>query len=146
MKKIICITAILSAVVMLTACCGFVGNEGNPGGIVDNVKILEGKTSYKYTDRDMEEAIQTIKDYFENNFGGCTLIELEYAGDYVSRQEGGWAKKNDTDEIIVFTSSFYVDSSGGDGSLEANYTYENWSWILVRSKGGSWEHADHGML
>lgn len=129
---------------MLTA-CGFPGIEDIRKGVVDNVTILDGKTSYKYTDSDIEEAIQTIKDYFEENFGGCTLTQLEYAGDYESRR-CEWVKRDDTDEVIVFLSSFDVDASGGDGSFEADDTYENWSWTLVRSKGGTWECASYGVL
>ena len=37
----------------------------------------------------------------------------------------------------MLLSSFHVDESGGDGSLNANYTYESWSWILVRANGGA---------
>ena len=48
------------------------------------------------------------------------------------------------DEVIVLISSFDVDSSGGDGSLNPNSTYTRWSWILVRNKNGKWKHVDHG--
>ena len=51
---------------------------------------------------------------------------------------------NNADEVIVLLSSFDVDSSGGDGSLNPNSTYDNWSWILVRTSGGKWKHVDHG--
>ena len=40
--------------------------------------------------------------------------------------------------------SFDVDSSGGDGSLNPDSTYDNWMWILVRNKDGEWKHVDHG--
>ena len=45
---------------------------------------------------------------------------------------------------MVLLSSFDVDSSGGDGSLNPNSTYDNWMWILVRSKNEEWKHVDHG--
>lgn len=45
---------------------------------------------------------------------------------------------------MVLLSSFDVDSSGGDGSLNPNSTYDNWMWILVRTKDGQWKHVDHG--
>lgn len=45
---------------------------------------------------------------------------------------------------IVLLSSFDVDSSGGDGSLNPNSTYSDWKWILVRTDGGKWQHVDHG--
>lgn len=37
------------------------------------------------------------------------------------------------DEVIVLLSPFYVDSSGGDCSLNPNSTYDDWGWILVRN-------------
>ena len=52
--------------------------------------------------------------------------------------------RNGADEVLVFTSTFDVDESGGDGSLNPNDTYKNWKWILVRTNGGEWEHVDHG--
>lgn len=45
---------------------------------------------------------------------------------------------------IALLSSFDVDSSGGDGSLNPNSTYNDWKWILVRTNGGQWQHVDHG--
>ncbi len=47
-----------------------------------------------------------------------------------------WADRNNADEVIVLLSSFDVDSSGGDGSLNPNSTYSDWKWILVRTDGG----------
>ena len=55
-----------------------------------------------------------------------------------------WADRNNADEVIVLLSSFDVDSSGGDGSLNPNSTYNDWKWILVRTNGGQWQHVDHG--
>ena len=37
------------------------------------------------------------------------------------------------DEAIVLTSTFDVDGSGGDGSLNPNSTYKDWIWLLVRN-------------
>ncbi|MDR3277336.1 MAG: hypothetical protein LBT12_01065 [Oscillospiraceae bacterium] len=36
-------------------------------------------------------------------------------------------------------SDFEVDASGGDGSLNPNSTYTDWSWILTRdSSSAEW--------
>ena len=45
---------------------------------------------------------------------------------------------------MVLLSTFDVDSSGGDGSLIPNGTYENWQWVLGRNAGGEWEHRTRG--
>ena len=70
--------------------------------------------------------------------------EIYYAGDDYCTDFQEFADRNNADEVIVLLSSFDVDSSGGDGSLNPNSTYNNWNWILVRTKGGKWQHIDHG--
>ena len=84
-----------------------------------------------------------VIDYFNENFKGCTLKEIYYAGDNenyfkeILQQYGA-------DEAIVLTSTFDVYGSGGDGSLNPNSTYKDWIWLLVRNKQGEWKHVDHG--
>ena len=96
-----------------------------------------------YSYDDITSAINTVIEYFNENFKGCTLKEIYYAGDNenyfkeILQQYGG-------DEAIVLTSTFDVDGSGGDGSLNPNSTYKDWIWLLVRNKQGEWKHVDHG--
>lgn len=134
MKKAIILFALL-IMLFLSSC---------RGGNVDDVEIPDWKPSEIYTDDDIEEAFQTVKDYFSKEFDGCTLTKLYYPGDTFSGEFAEWAKQYDADEAIVIRSNFDVDSSGGDGSLEPNSTYEDWEWILVRDDGGKWRHVDHG--
>lgn len=47
-------------------------------------------------------------------------------------------------KLLFLTSTFDVDGSGGDGSLNPNSTYKDWIWLLVRNKQGEWKHVDHG--
>ena len=97
-----------------------------------------------YSQEDIASAIDVIKKEFKSNWKGCTLKEIYYAGDDSSIAYQDWAERNDTDEVIVLLSSFDVDSSGGDGSLNPNSTYNGWNWILVRENGGKWQHVDQG--
>lgn len=120
--------------VLLTAGCR---------GDVSNVKVLEYKSDI-YSEEEIKEAIEAVKKYFRSEFSGCTLTEITYAGDDKISSYEEWATRNDGDEVIVLISSFDVDSSGGDGSLNPNSTYSNWSWILVRRNGENWQHVDHG--
>ena len=86
-----------------------------------------------------------IEKEFEKNWKGCTLTEIYYAGDdEISNEYKDWTNRNEAHEVIVLVSSFDVDSSGGDGSLNPNETYDDWKWILVRDNGGQWKHVDHG--
>ena len=82
----------------------------------------------------------------EDNFKdwkGCTLKEIYYAGDNearfkeITQQYGG-------KEAIVLKSTFNVDETGGDGSLNPNSTYEDFSWLLIRNQQGEWQEVDHG--
>lgn len=126
---------LMSAVMLLTAC---------GGGNTDKVYIPDRTPSAIYTDDEIESAFQTVEDYFSEEFDGCTLTELYYPGDMYADAFQECAARHNADEAIILFSSFDVDSSGGDGSFNPNSTYKNWQWLLIRNKGGNWEHADHG--
>ena len=133
MKKLRALVLALICVIGLVAC----------GGNVKNVKITD-YSSEIYSDAEIENAIDVAIDYFEKNFEGCTLTEITYLGDDKLDGWQAFAEQNDADDVIVLVSSFDVDASGGDGSLNANSTYTNWKWILIRNNGGKWKHVDHG--
>lgn len=133
MKKYIPIILSIICILSLAGC----------GGDISDVKILEYQSEI-YTNEDIEDAIEITKKYFKKEFSGCMLTEITYAGDEKSVDYAEWAERNNADEVIVLISSFDVDSSGGDGSLNPNSTYSNWNWILVRSNGDKWQHVDHG--
>lgn len=109
----------------------------------DVVEIITVK-SLIYSEEDIDSAINIIKDEVEREWQACTLNDIYYAGDDISKQHQDWADRHNADEVIVLLSSFDVDSSGGDGSLNPNSTYDNWMWILVQTDGGTWQHVDHG--
>lgn len=113
------------------------------GGNVNNVQTREVESEL-YSQAEINEAIEEIKKDFKTNWKGCTLTEIYYAGDDISKGYQGWAERNNADEVIVLESSFDVDSSGGAGSLNPNSTYSKWKWILVRTNKGTWKHVDHG--
>ena len=136
MKKIHSAILCILLVLCLSACGG---------------KISEATThsvdSDMYSQEDIASAIDVIKKEFKSNWKGCTLKEIYYAGDDSSIACQDRAERNDTDEVIeviVLLSSFDVDFSGGDGSLNPNSTYNGWNWILVRANRGQWQHVDHG--
>lgn len=121
---------------------GFTGCVIN-GGDVKDVKVKEISSNI-YSKEDINSAINTIVKEFDNDWNGCTLKEIYYSGDDMSSEYKDRADRNNADEVIVLLSTFEVDSSGGDGSLNPNSTYEKWNWILVRNKGEKWVHIDHG--
>ena len=133
MNKIVCAMLCILLVFSLSACSGNV-NEVNTQNVESEI----------YSEEDIAAAIDTIKKEFKSNWNGCTLTEIYYAGDDSSKDHQDWADRNNADEVIVLLSSFDVDSSGGDGSLNPNSTYNDWKWILVRTNDGQWQHVDHG--
>ena len=139
MKKATLVIITLIMTLIFTGC----GRKDSVGNI-DNVKVPDWKPSEIYSDDDIEAAYKTVKYYFSNEFDGCTLTKLYYPGDTYADEFNKWAEQYDADEAIVLLSSFDVDSSGGDGSLNPDSTYDDWQWILIRNDGGDWEHADHG--
>lgn len=133
MKKLISIVICIVLVLSLTAC----------GGSIKEAKTYDVESEI-YTKEDITAAIETIKKEFKSNWRGCSLKEIYYAGDDIVNAHQDWADRNNADEVIVLLSSYYVGSNGGDGSLNQDYTYTNWNWILVRTSGGKWVHVDHG--
>ena len=134
MKKIWSMALLCILMLGLSAC----------GGNTENVKKHE-VDSEMYSQEDISSAIEVIKKDFKSSvWKGCTLTEIYYAGDEISKNHKDWADRNDADEVLVLLSSFDVDSSGGDGSLAPNNTYVDWKWILVRKNDGQWKHVDHG--
>ena len=92
-----------------------------------------------YSEKDIRAAMRVAVRHFEQAFEGCTLLSICYNESKVKDAEPEWAAQYDADEAIVLLSSFHVDGSGGDGSLNANSDYTDWQWVLVRSGGGAWE-------
>ncbi|MBQ7355472.1 MAG: hypothetical protein IJW62_08145 [Clostridia bacterium] len=133
MKKLITSVFALFFALSLVAC------DGN----VNQVKITD-YSSEIYSDAEIENAIDVAIDYFNQNFEGCTLTEITYLGDDQLDDWQEFAERNNADDVIVLISTFEVDASGGDGSLNPNSTYTDWNWVLVRTDGGQWKHVDHG--
>ena len=133
MKKLINIMLYIFLIFHLTGCIKV--NSGIKTHHVD---------SQIYQQDDIDLAIETIKKEFKNEWKGCTLTEIYYAGDQMSQDHQDWADRYQKDEVIVLLSSFDVDLSGGDGSLSPNSTYSDYMLILVRTKGENWKHVDHG--
>lgn len=133
MNKMKCIIFGILSALSLSAC----------GGNISDVSTQRIESEL-YSQDDINAAVDIIKKEFKSDWKGCSLTEIRYAGDEITKEHQEWSERNNADEVIVLLSSFDVDSSGGDGSLNPNSTYDEWKWILVRSNGGQWKHVDHG--
>ena len=68
-----------------------------------------------------------------------TLNTIYYAGDEVCADE---TRERGVKTIVLM--SDFTTGNYDFGSLNSNYTYTNWSWILIENEHGRWEHIDHG--
>lgn len=129
------IALVLAAVLLLalTAC----------GGSTLGLKRTVGESEH-FSHGEIRAAMQTVERHFRRHFSGCTLLELTYDEEISDKEADEWAERYEAKEAIVLTSSFYVSPTGGDGSLNQDYTYTRWQWILTRSAIGGWKLQDWG--
>ena len=108
------------------------------GGDTCSVQRIIGDSNI-YTQREIEDMMDVVEQTFRREFKGCTLTKLEYDEEYSLKQRDEWAQQYQAEEAAVLRSSFDVDSSGGDGSLNPDSTYTRWMWVLTRNGGGPWQ-------
>lgn len=133
------LTLIFVTSIMIISLCSCSGQQEKTA----DCNIIPIKSEI-YSQEDYDEACQVVLEYFEENFTGCNMIEIKYAGDDDLDAMKEWAGEYGVEEVILLESSFETDSNGGDGSLNPNDTYTDWRWIVVRDKDGKWQHKDHG--
>lgn len=142
MKKVIFFLSLILVVFSLGAC--------KQAGKINNAVVSIGKHD-KFNNDEIKDAMNGVKKKFKD-FEGCNLTKLWYdeekANYFVEGYlKNGRGKENSVkaENVIVLLSNFDVDSSGGDGSLNPNYTYSNWNWVLIRDdKAGNWKIDDWG--
>lgn len=126
MKKLMCLVCLFA--LFLTGC---------RRGDVSQVQMVTGQSEI-FTQHEIEEAMEVAMDYFRKEFDGCTMSKIEYNEEKSAGAASQWAQQYGAEEGIVLYSSFDVDASGGDGSLNPNSTYTKWQWVLTRDAGGEW--------
>ena len=136
MKRLVWTMVMFILLLTLSACGGKL-SEGM------QVEITEGDTYY--SNEDIQAAVDTVEKEFKKDFPGCTMTALRYTALSGKDSNTEWATQYNAEEAMVLYSDFDVDSSGGDGSLDPNSTYTDWSWVLVRENGGAWKIATWGM-
>lgn len=137
--KLICEVIFLKSLLALILSLFMLGSGGN----VKNVVIHEVSSDI-YSQEEISAAAQTVLSEFARSWSGCTLTEIGYAGDEAVGRHQDYLSRYNASDVIVLLSTFNVDGSGGDGSLEPNSTCKNWSWVLLRPSGGSWQLVDQG--
>lgn len=150
MKKIVVATVIVIALVS-AGCLVYNFYGVAPAGDTSNASHSDKHNSQKFTDEEINEAIEAVKKKF-TDFEGCTLTEIYFDEEKNIREtfsylsNGRGSVNGATEEnVIILISSFDVDKNGGDGSFNANETYSDWMWILIRQdKNSPWVVDDWG--
>ena len=131
MKRIMSLTALILALVLLVGCSGGVS--------------IGGFSSKYLNSDDYDAAVQEVMTYFKD-FEGCTMKKIGYAGDAVVKAEAD-ARGLAPEQIIVLTSTFETDGENHENGLEPSFTYEDYTWTLTRESSFDpfWVVTDHGM-
>ena len=96
-----------------------------------------------YSGKECEAAEIEVERFFQN-FDGCTMEEIHYAGDEAVRAEAE-SLGMEPDQVIVLESRFTTDGENHKNGLEPDCTYNNYRWVLTRESCESrWQHKDHG--
>ncbi|HEM2786494.1 TPA: hypothetical protein U0611_000819 [Streptococcus suis] len=112
-------------------------------GAASQAKIEPMEASELYSEKEIQDAVVVVQDYFDKHFKSCQLLTIGYGGDD-EKLFDDWAENYGAEEAIVLTSSFKVAAEGAEPTLEPNSIHRDWKWILVRNAGGKWEHRGHG--
>ena len=139
MKKSVSLLLIIIMLFSLNAC----GNI--PAIYGDSSDAMTSEySSDVHSKEDIEAAIEAAKNYFDKEFEGCKLLTITYGGDDLLDSHTDSTESGKKEDVIVLESTFYVSPDGGDGSLNQDYVYTGWKWIIVKDADGNWVHKDHG--
>lgn len=116
MRKLICLICLFA--LLLTGC--------GRGGDASQVRMHVGESEF-YTQQEIEQAMEVAMNHFRMKFAGCTMTKIDYDEEKSGKAAGEWSQQYGADEGIVLYSSFDVDASGGDGSLNPNSPIPNGS-------------------
>jgi len=103
----------------------------------------------KFTEGEIDNAINIVKENFD--FPDSTITEIWYdeeesetmTEEYIEMGRGS-TNGVKSENVLILLSDFEVGDLSGSG-LEANKTYENWQWILIRdSETSDWKIDDWG--
>ena len=129
MKRIALFALLLITALLLGGCT----NHGNVNHVLKTVGESE-----VYTEDEIRDAMDIVINHFRREFEGCTLIQLYFDEDTPDQYSPSRAQQYNADEAIILISSFETGPESAGMGLNDNDTYNGFSWILTRSKGGSW--------
>lgn len=112
----------------------------NVGGNIEEVHV-HFVSSEIHSQEEIDDAIRSAMNYFALNFKGCTLTDIEYAGDELTKAEASFIER-EAENTIVLVSTFETGPIQWD-AFEVNSTYSYWSWCL-KKVAGKWVVVNYG--
>ena len=130
MTKRTSILTLLLALCMLLLLSGCFGS---------NTRLLQRHIdpSQRFTEAEIQAAMDLAVAQFKKGFDGCTLLTMEYDESAQGKAAAGWAEDYGADEAIILTSTF--TTNGDVACFNPWDIYTGWQWILTRDDGGRWE-------
>lgn len=118
--------------------------------LISDELITDIGDSYKFDKEEIENAIKIVKENF--SFLTSTLTKIRYDEELSDKftklyLEDGRGSVNGAkvENVIVLLSNFDVDDSGDNPVLNADSTYEDYQWVLIRDdKTSEWKIDDSG--
>lgn len=102
------------------------------------------KNLLSFSDNDIQDAKKTVRQYFKKNFQDCDLKKLWYDEAWCKRNIAVFIENYGTNDIIILYSNFYVSKKCKDNSMNKDYTYRNFMWVLSKGKGSKWKVRTYG--
>ena len=138
MKKIIVLAMSLCLILGLSAC-------SKEGSVSSNLKVTEVPSEI-YSKKDIEEAMDVVKQSFSSEFSNCTLEAMSYGSDERVYEWKDYYHKEDKNlDYILIDVTFHTGSLDRSQTLNENSTYD-WTCSLVKYDHGQWEVEDFGFL
>lgn len=131
MKRIISLLILCPLLLSLTSC-----------GTLNFVDIEEF-SSEVYTANDITSAMELVLEQFHGRTD-TILLKLSYIGDEWLDDYRDWADRNNADDVIVILADYYISFFSDNPVMNTGHKYEDYNYILVRTRGGEWEIVDQG--
>lgn len=104
-------------------------------------------TSELYSQEDMDSAIATIMNEFDNEWQvKCEMHKIYYAGDEISQNELWHVQLSSiapfTQSLVMYSDFHSPVNPEEAGAFDPDQEYTNYNWILWREDGGEWIVVD----
>lgn len=130
-------TLLVWVVVAVGLAAGRVYHDNNRGAVSADL-ILDYGTDTSYSQEEIDTAAEEVKKYFKKHHEEHILQSLRCSGDQSERAQRDYA----ADQGVEFSGSCLYDIDNVVNGVRFPDIVEEWSWLLVREDGGSWQVVD----